>query len=780
MTCGSCHGTPPPTPPHSNPAAECSTCHGPGYSLTAKTVDKTKHINGIIDVNFGTATCTSCHGDAARVGITGADAQVKAAPSRGSKGETAPTTRAVGAHAAHTNQSTWSSNPLQCADCHVVPTATSHSNGVVDIAFGGLAKTAGAVPAWNGATCANVYCHGAFAGGAPNAAPSWATPGGVTCGSCHALPPATPPHSNPAQECSTCHGAGYSKAANTVNKALHMNGVVDADGQTCTTCHGDNARVAIAGADLGVKFSPPLGAKGETATSQRAVGAHQAHVNKGTFSTPIACNECHLVPISTAHSNGKVDMAWGALAKAGGVTPAWNGATCTASYCHGNFPGGSTAAAPNWTASGTLACNSCHALPPTTPAHSNPSLACSTCHGAGYSSTSQTVNKTLHINGVVDVDNSTLSCTSCHGDNARAAVPGGDPAIKSSPPLGTKGETLTSTRAVGMHQEHLGPSTLTSPTACAECHVVPITSAHSNGKVDMRFGALATTGNVTPAWNGSTCTSSYCHGNFSAGNTAAAPSWTSGTVDCTSCHGNPPSTPSHSNPALACSTCHGAGYSTTTVNKTTHINGIVNVDQTALTCTSCHGSSTRVGIAGSDPKQTSAPPVGLKGETATSTRAVGAHLAHLNQTTLTSTPIQCNGCHAVPSTNLHSDGVKQVTFGAMAKTGGVAPTFNGAGCAATYCHGNFPNGATTAVPSWTGGPMTCTSCHGAPPPTRDHRRGDHQVPCGDCHGAGYTSTALVKNLHINGLKDVAGPKIKTWNATTKSCTPTCHGNEKWQ
>lgn len=778
MNCGSCHGTPPSTPSHTNASANCANCHGAGYSATAKTVNKATHINGIVDVSYTNATCTSCHGDSARNGVAGADAQIKASPPNSTRGETAATTRGVGAHQAHANQTTWSANPIQCTECHQLPTSNAHSNGVVDMLFGPFAKTGGASPAWNGATCANVYCHGSFYGGNKTSAPSWATPGGVTCGSCHALPPATPSHNNPALECSSCHGAGYSQTAKTVNKALHINGVLDVStsAQSCTSCHGDNARAPIVGADPQVKASPPLGAKGETSTSVRAVGVHQAHVNTGTFSNPITCNECHVVPISNAHSNGKVDFQFGSLAKTGNVAPTWNGTTCSGSYCHGNFKGGSQAN-PSWTTPGTLACNSCHGIPPTTPAHANPAIACSTCHGPGYSTT--TVNKTTHINGIVEVDNSAMSCSSCHGDNTRAAVAGADPNLKFSPPLGSKGETATSTRAVGMHQSHVASTTFTSPTACAECHTVPISNGHRNGKVDIAFGARAKTGGVSPAWNGTSCTASYCHGNFTGG-ANASPLWTSGTVDCTSCHGNPPATPSHSSPATACSVCHGAGYSSTTVNLTTHLNGVKNVDQTALTCTSCHGSNARVGIAGADPKQASAPPLGTKGETAKSTRAVGAHQAHLNQTTLTSAPVQCNACHAVPSTNLHSDGVVQVTFGALAKTGGVLPTFDGTGCAKTYCHGNFPNGATTAVPAWTAGPMTCTSCHGAPPPTSEHNRGDHRVACGDCHGAGYTSSALVKNLHINGVNDVAGPKIKTYTAATKSCTPTCHGSERWR
>ncbi|HEY8076651.1 MAG TPA: CxxxxCH/CxxCH domain-containing protein [Labilithrix sp.] len=789
MNCGSCHGTPPPTPPHTNPAAPCSNCHGAGYDATAQTVNKATHINGVIDVSYAAATCSTCHGDGARVGIAGSDPQITSAPPAGTHGETAATTRAVGAHMAHLNQTDWSANPIKCSECHPVPTSTAHSDGVVEVAFGPFAKSGGANPTWNGTTCANAYCHGGFAGGNTANAPSWETPGSVACGSCHALPPADgrAEHANKATECSTCHGAGYSQTAKTVNKATHINGVTDTTtlNLTCTSCHGDNTRAALAGADPELQSAPPKGTHAETLTSTLAVGAHVAHLNKGTFSNPIACNECHAVPISVNHSNGVVDMAFGTLAKTGGVTPAWNvgATTCTASYCHGNFKGGSTTAAPNWEVAGTLACNSCHALPPATPEHSNPALACSTCHGAGYDAVAQTVNKQTHINGIIEVNSASMTCSSCHGDSAgtRVAIAGADPQLKASPPLGTHGETLTSTLAVGMHQGHLDTGTFGAPTACAECHTVPISNSHSNGVVDMAFGALSKTGGVSPAWNaaGASCSSTYCHGNFSGGS-AAAPTWTSGTVSCTSCHGNPPATPPHSNPALACSLCHGTGYSTTTVNLTTHMNGVVNVDQAGLTCTSCHGTAGRTGVAGSDPKQAAAPPVGTHGETATSSVVVGAHQAHLNQTTLRATPIACNTCHFVPTSNLHSDGVIQVTFGGLSLTGGATPTWNGTGCASTYCHGNFSDafgsGTKTYVPSFTAGAETCTSCHGDAPNTGKH--GTHNgETCGNCHGTGYTKTAPNLSLHINGVIDYAGPNLTSFNPVTGTCTATCHGNK---
>lgn len=67
---------------------------------------------------------------------------------------------------------------------------------------------------------------------------------------------------------------------------------------------------------------------------------------------------------------------------------------------------------------------------------------------------------------------------------------------------------------------------------------------------------------------------------------------------CGSCHAIPPSTGRHSRHNFtSCATCHGTGYSSTTVNATTHANGVTNVggtsgwNATARTCSnSCHGS----------------------------------------------------------------------------------------------------------------------------------------------------------------------------------------------
>ena len=71
----------------------------------------------------------------------------------------------------------------------------------------------------------------------------------------------------------------------------------------------------------------------------------------------------------------------------------------------------------------------------------------------------------------------------------------------------------------------------------------------------------------------------------------------------------------------------------------------------------------------------------------------------------------------------------------------------------------------------------CDSCHGLPPKTGEH--GEHKSrSCGTCHGAGYSSTTVNVATHNNGVKNLATSSIG-WNATSRSCTNSCHGKESW-
>jgi predicted CxxxxCH...CXXCH cytochrome family protein len=312
------------------------------------------------------------------------------------------------------------------------------------------------------------------------------------CERCHGYPP--PPFimggtsHTASTDCSSCHpGTVEPDNVTIVPGGLHMNGVVDATGAAhalpftghpaaalagiaaCTSCHGADygggaaqscnachaTRVAASGPDWKAnctfchgtrtanvttatpKAAPPeavVGGGDQTPTNPK-VGAHQAHLNTGTYRNALPCSTCHAVPSGaqalTHFSGGGAILTFDALASTGVTGPSYAGAGggCTI-YCHGSgtaWPTGSVAAnpTPSWTSTG-LACNACHGIPPLTGRHdyhvNQRGVPCSTCH-AGY--TSASVDKALHVDGVKDVivvnpSNQRVrisgwDCTTCHG-----------------------------------------------------------------------------------------------------------------------------------------------------------------------------------------------------------------------------------------------------------------------------------------------------------------------------------------------------------------------------
>ena len=117
--------------------------------------------------------------------------------------------------------------------------------------------------------------------------------------------------------------------------------------------------------------------------------------------------------------------------------------------------------------------------------------------------------------------------------------------------------------------------------ACTECHVVP-GSVADPGHLDtalpaeLTFGPRATAGGAAPDFNGTTCTSVYCHGATLSGGSLTEPAWTTvdGTqAECGSCHGLPP-TEGHPT-ASHCSYCHPSVIddALTIINPALHVNG---------------------------------------------------------------------------------------------------------------------------------------------------------------------------------------------------------------
>jgi predicted CxxxxCH...CXXCH cytochrome family protein len=446
---------------------------------------------------------------------------------------------------------------------------------------------------------------------------------------------------------------------------------------------------------------------------------------------------------------------------------------------------------------------------------------CQGCHGADLAggASKKSCGSCHDVNLPAGVASWKVSCTMCHGDAA---------ANVSHPPRATWGNEGDPVR-VGAHTAHAAGSAIAPAYDCGVCHVKPadaLSGGHlDGGTAEVPFGGIALSANAQPRWDRATatCANVYCHGATLSGGTKTAPLWTgtSSEAACGTCHGVPPPSPHPTAAAglTGCTSCHpetidSAGNLIAPAAGGKHLDGIVeatgghpdswmdttssgfhayavnaglaactachgaNLDgvggTTTLGCNPCHGSSWRTNCTmchGDAVKNTPSPPQGTWGHESDPLR-VGAHAAHLAPKS--SVPVACTGCHIVPTDALasgHVDtGRATLTFGGLAvNKNTAAPTWDGASCSNTYCHGNFTGladpmwgypavGGRNATPLWSGAKTTCTSCHDNPP-------GDHYVlqpgaqttwvnhaGCADCHpDVDYSGTVITNpTLHVNG------------------------------
>lgn len=501
---------------------------------------------------------------------------------------------------------------------------------------------------------------------------------------------------------------------------------------SCTTCHGSPTRP---GSEL-AQSAPPFDVSGSTDARSPGIGAHAVHLTANELHDGVACAECHVVPDRTdspghADSALPAEVTFGARARANGRAPSYDGERCANTYCH-------LSASPSWIPDTEPRdrCASCHAAPPPPPHPA--SEACHLCHGDVVDETGTIIATLRHIDGVVDVDE---RCDTCHGSGDRGAPPpdlSGDP---TSP-------------GVGAHAVHLEGGLFSAPVACEACHVVPATAGDTghlgaDGIAEVLFGGVAVTGESAPLYDRDTrsCTDSWCHG------AAPSPRWTeTEPLHCESCHGYPPAAPHPQ--MLACERCHAPiiDAAGTIVTPSRHVDGVVDVDL-PVACGACHGDAT-----------SPAPPVDLAGNVATSFRGVGAHRVHVEGTS-TSRAVPCDECHRVPEQVIetgHVDtfGTAELRFRGVARAFGASPSFDGATCADTYCHGDrfvlgHDSGGLATQPIWTltdGSQSLCTSCHGLPPPP-PHPPGPSF--CSDCHPTiGFPLEILDPSRHVDGVVDL--------------------------
>jgi predicted CxxxxCH...CXXCH cytochrome family protein len=177
--CGDCHRS----PPSGHFVGSCTGCHSEANATGTALTGGPLHLNGKVDLGDGSGLCGACHG---------------------SGNSPWPST---GVHPAH--QSPTLTVPLDCANCHVVPSTILdpvHLDGTVHVAFSELATARGSSPVWDGARCTNVACHGANLAD-PAAVPAWSDASGAQskCGACHGIPPSEHTASTSCNR-SDCHG----------------------------------------------------------------------------------------------------------------------------------------------------------------------------------------------------------------------------------------------------------------------------------------------------------------------------------------------------------------------------------------------------------------------------------------------------------------------------------------------------------------------------------------------------------------------------------------------
>jgi predicted CxxxxCH...CXXCH cytochrome family protein len=513
----------------------------------------------------------------------------------------------------------------------------------------------------------------------------------------------------------------------------------------CIACHGSAQNE---GTDL-EKAAPPTDTRGNTSASAPGVGAHANHLRASATHAPVACTECHRVPTRTAdplapdHDDGSDGgrVVFGRLATAdGGLASTYDPTahTCANVYCHG--PGIS----PVWTEAvdSAQACGTCHGVPPPVP-HVQLTQ-CGLCHAQVMQLDGGFKDRSLHVNGTVEVR--PLNCSTCHGHDDTGA-----------PPPSLNGSTTSDARGVGAHAAHLGGIAFARDVACADCHRVPTefgSPGHINGTVEVAFPVPAGSTAVPGAYRADTLTcTAWCH---TPQGTGASPAWTSqaGPLGCTGCHGAPPPPP-HLQVAF-CPACHrnvqpDGGFH----DKNLHVNGAVDV-VLPTGCVGCHGS-------GTDP----APPTDTLGNTSTTALGVGAHQQHLTVTWARKVP--CGDCHTVPTAVVfpnHLNGVADVQFSGVATTFNVPAAFDPASHQCTvYCHDasavlGFSVGASVPNPIWNqvnGGQAFCGSCHGVPPPSPHPNQTPQGVPltdlgqCVTCHfDMGPDGGFVRPDLHVDG------------------------------
>ncbi len=341
----------------------------------------------------------------------------------------------------------------------------------------------------------------------------------------------------------SCHG-GRSRGAWSATTTNNNN--------TCVHCHGVDGSTSLR-ADK-YNAAPGWGGTGTStdqisANTDNRVGAHFVHLSS-VYLKKLKCNECHAVPstpfegthMAVPRFNSQtLTFAQASTANKNSTTPVKTdgtpgaAATCNTTYCHGsNMPKGDTsgtARSPQWSQASLMTgtpgadCGTCHGNPPTagttagTHSGKTPTTSCSGCHGMVVNATGAVINKTLHMNGSVNV---TADCNGCHkydviGTNAWQNTTGTDLAHY-------KHIAFIKTRLAFTNLSVTGTGVAfaagRAAAVCGTCHTNTL-SQHNDGSKQITFGAGGTA-NTMGAGTGSSMSLLFGGSNPAASGTSGS------------------------------------------------------------------------------------------------------------------------------------------------------------------------------------------------------------------------------------------------------------------
>lgn len=221
--------------------------------------------------------------------------------------------------------------------------------------------------------------------------------------------------------CKQCHGANYSGGFQSPTCLTCHNQA--AGPEACNTCHGNFSDPT--------KIAPPKDLNGNSATTFKGVGAHEKHLYTNSFGKTVDCNNCHTVP-QTLNSAGHLDGTLPAEVNLNGLAVFniaananynYSNVTCANTYCHGNFEflkdsapvnyqfaysapkmeGNKRSVIWNKVDGSEAACGTCHGLPPIGHVDFGGLSTCANCHTGVVDAQGNIIDKTKHINGVINV-----------------------------------------------------------------------------------------------------------------------------------------------------------------------------------------------------------------------------------------------------------------------------------------------------------------------------------------------------------------------------------------